>query len=380
MRPTPEQKQQFQQMAQDILQGLGEVPHQDLVLRMLASVLRVSQDDRRADLKLTASTLEEMERAFDTLELYADRRKVSIFGSARTPAEDPIYLQAQEFAEKIASRGFMVITGAGPGVMEAGNRGAGRERSFGMNITLPFEAVANPYIANDPKLLEFRYFFTRKLALVKDSHATVLCPGGFGTMDEGFEVLTLIQTGKSQPMPVILLHPPGSGFWDEWNDYVQGALVKYRMINRDDLSLFSITDSADQAVEEICRFYRRYHSMRFHQGDLILRLASPLSPAELESLNQDFADLLKSGRIEPCSPPEEAAYDAHLRQLPHLRMSFVQGRQGRLRQLIDRINQGVPADGLIPPERGEGGRLHVETDRPSAAQELPASDRTQADA
>jgi uncharacterized protein (TIGR00730 family) len=362
MQPTPEQGQHFQALAQEVLTRLRPLPHRDLILRMLSSVLRMSEDSRYADLKLTTAALEEMEHAFDVLEIYADVRKVALFGSARSPREGAIYQQALEFASLITRHDFMIITGAGPGVMAAGNEGAGRDRSFGMNICLPFETAANEYIADDPKLLEFKYFFTRKLALVKDSHAIVLCPGGFGTMDEGFEVLTLIQTGKAQPMPVVCLHPAGSGFWDEWEDYVKKALLKHDMIHPDDLSLYKITTSATQACDEIRRFYRRFHSMRYHQDQLIVRLQSPLLEGELEQLNQDFRDLLRSGRFELSSPPQDRAYDSRLNHLTHLSFPCKRGRNGRLRQLIDHLNEKAGELVAMPPERGEGGRLPVETD------------------
>lgn len=329
---------------------------------MLCSVLRMSEDGRRADLKLTAAALEEMERAFDVLEIYSDTRKVALFGSARIPSGTDIYNQTREFSELIAAREFMVITGAGPGVMAAGNEGAGRDRSFGMNITLPFETAANEFIDGDFKLLDFKYFFTRKLAFVKDSHAAVLCPGGFGTMDEGFEVLTLIQTGKAQLMPVVCLHPEGSGFWDDWDSWIKNTLLKKGMISPDDLSLYKVTTSATEARDEILRFYRRYHSMRFHEGALMLRLSSVVEDDELEELNTEFADIIVSGRIERAEPPNKENFDHHLKPLPHLRFNYRYGRSGRLRQLIDRINDRAVPTLDVPPERGEGGRLPVETD------------------
>ena len=362
MRPTPEERQRYFAMAQEIVDRLGPLPHEDLIVRMLASVLRVSEDGRRADLKLTASALEEMEQAFDTLEVYADVRKVALFGSARSRPDDPVYQQALQFAQAISERDFMVITGAGPGVMAAGNEGAGRKKSFGMNISLPFETAANEYIAGDEKLLQFKYFFTRKLAFLKDSHAVALFPGGFGTMDEGFEVLTLIQTGKAQLMPVVCLHPPGSGYWDDWDGYVRDTLLKSGMIGIDDLSFYKVTTSIQQACDEISTFYRRYHSMRFHNEDLILRLLTPVDEEELELLNQDFGDLVSEGCIQRCAPPAERAYDTQLSHLPHLRFRLQSGRYGRLRQLIDRLNQQPVEAVEMPPERGEGGRMPVETD------------------
>jgi uncharacterized protein (TIGR00730 family) len=366
VRPTPEESERYQALARELLLQLDELPHKDLVLRMLSSVLRMSKDGRRADLKLTAAALEEMEHAFDVLEMYVDVRKVAMFGSARTPPGNPIYQQARDLAAALVQNKFMVITGAGPGVMAAGNEGAGRENSFGMSIRLPHEGAANPFIADDVKHIDFKYFFTRKLAFVKDSHAVVLCPGGLGTLDEGFEVLTLIQTGKAQLMPIVCIHPEGSGFWDDWEAYIRGTLLNHGMISPDDLALFKVTSSIEEACREIVGFYHRYHSMRFHEGELLLRLTSPLQEHELAELNRDFRDLLSEGTIVPAQPPEERAYDATLKALPHLQLKFIPMRYGRLRQLIDRINSFPAPDVEVPPERGEGGRLPVETDRVSA--------------
>lgn len=362
MRPTPEERERYHHLASEVLERLDRTQHMDLVLRMLCSVLRQSEDGRYADLKLVAAALEEMERAFDVLEIYSDARKVAIFGSARSPKEGDIYRQARDFAAKIVERDFMVITGAGPGVMAAGNEGAGRERSFGMNITLPFETAANEFINHDFKLLDFKYFFTRKLAFVKDSHAVVLCPGGFGTMDEGFEVLTLVQTGKSQLMPIICLHPEGSGFWDDWDAWVRKTLLPHGMISPDDLCLYKVTTSVDEACEEISNFYHRYHSMRYHDGALLLRLSSEISQEEVDELNQAFGDILTSGQIERVAAPETSAFDRHLKPAPHLRLHYRFGRSGRLRQLVNAINAKPGPTQPLPPERGEGGRLPVETD------------------
>lgn len=363
MRPTPEERERYHDLASEVLERLDRTQHRDLILRMLCSVLRQSEDSRYADLKLVTAALEELERAFDVLEIYSDQRKVAIFGSARCPREGEIYQQAKELAARVVERDFMVITGAGPGVMAAGNEGAGRERSFGMNITLPFETEANEFINHDFKLLDFKYFFTRKLAFVKDAHAVVLCPGGFGTMDEGFEVLTLVQTGKAQLMPIVCLHPEGSGFWDDWDAWIRKTLIPHGMISEDDLSLFKVTTSVDEACDEIVQFYRRYHSMRYHEGALYLRVNSEISQEEVEELNSKFSDLLTGGRIEIASAPEKETFDRHLRAAPHLRLNYRFGRSGRLRQLVDAINaRPVPAQSR-PPERGEGGRLPVETDQ-----------------
>jgi uncharacterized protein (TIGR00730 family) len=349
-------------IARDVLARVGHQTHDQLVLRMLCCALRMSEDARQADLKLSTAALEELERAFDVLAIFSNARKVALFGSARTPKGTPIYDQAKAFGRAIAERDYMVITGAGPGVMAAGNEGAGRDNSFGMNISLPFEQSSNEFIRGDYKLLEFKYFFTRKLAFLKDSHAVVLCPGGFGTLDEGCEALTLIQTGKAQLMPLVFLHPPGSGFWDGWDQFVRKTLLENGMISPADLSLYRLTDSVDEAVEEICKFYRRFHSMRYHEGFMMMRLTTPVETEELELLNQEFADILQEGQFEQVQGPSSPQFDRYLTALPHIRFKARWGRNGRLRQMIDWLNERASEGRTLPPERGEGGRLSVETD------------------
>lgn len=362
MTPSDDERHKYHQLALEFLDRLDRTAHQDLILRMLSSVLRQSEDERQPDLKLIASTLEELEHAFDVLEIFSDARKVAVFGSARCPEDSAVYRQARDFAAEIVKRDFMVITGAGPGVMAAGNEGAGRERSFGMNISLPFETHANRFIDGDYKLLNFKYFFTRKLAFVKDSHAAVLCPGGFGTMDEGFEVLTLVQTGKAQLMPIVCLHPEGSGFWDDWHAYNQKTLIGQGFISPDDLHLYKVTTSIQEACDEIAGFYRRFHSMRYYQDALLLRLTSEVGDAELDEINTKFSDIVTKGSIERFSIPDEAPFDKHVKPLPHLRLNYRFGRSGRLRQLVNYLNSHDPTAPILPPERGEGGRLPIETD------------------
>lgn len=363
MRPDAEQAKYFNELAEKFVDQLnGDVPHKDLIERMLGSVLRMSGDARRADLKLTTAALEEMEHSFDILEEHCHARKAVIFGSARSAPEDPVYLQAKEFAHRVSEMGYMVITGAGPGVMAAGNEGAGRENSFGMGIALPFETDANEFIAGDPKMILFKYFFTRKLAFLKDSHAVVLCPGGFGTHDEGFEALTLIQTGKAQLMPVVLIQPPGYGCWERWSEYVEKTLLPKGLISPADLHLYRFTESVDEACAEIERFYRRYHSMRFEGDELLLRLSEPLSEDALEQLNDDFGDILVEGRIEETDRIPDSPFDPSLKCLPHLRLRFDRASYGRLRQMIDQINKPSTTHSPPPPDRGEGGRMPVETD------------------
>ena len=359
---SEDKRKELDRLAQKVLDQLDGVPHDDLVQRLLASVLRMSTDNRRADLKIAAAALEEMEHSFDVLELFCHRRKVSIFGSARSSTDSDIYLQAREFSTIMAQRNYMVITGAGPGVMAAGNEGAGRENSFGLGIRLPHETGSNEHIAGDIKDITFKYFFTRKLAFLKDSHAVVCCPGGFGTHDEGFETLTLIQTGKAQLMPVVCLAPEGNPFWENWDHYVRDTLLRQGMISPADLSLYKVTHSAREAAEEICHFYRRYHSYRFVDDRLVVRLTSPLTEEELAHLNSEFLDLVESGQFDPCESPHGERFDSSLESMPALTFHLKRGRYGRLREMIDWLNNCELECPDVAPEHGEGGRLPVERD------------------
>jgi uncharacterized protein (TIGR00730 family) len=313
--------------------------HPDLVFELVVSALRLAQDRAsRGDLKIANSALKEMRYAFHVFEPYRGQRKVAIFGSARTMPDDPLYEQARAFAAAMAERDWMVITGAGPGIMSAGIEGAGTENSFGVNIRLPFEASTSQFIADDPKLINFRYFFTRKLAFMKESHGFVLLPGGFGTMDEAFELLTLVQTGKSHPAPIVLLEVPGGTYWAGWRDFVEKELAGRGLISPDDLGLLRVTDDVNDAVDEIEGFYSNYHSLRFVDRALVLRLRKLPSEEELERLNEEFADIVAQGGIEvaQASPAEIADHD-HV-ELARLRFRFDRTHWARLRQLIDRLN------------------------------------------
>jgi predicted Rossmann-fold nucleotide-binding protein len=246
--------------------------------------------------------------------------------------------------------------------MEAGNEGAGRENSFGLGIRLPHETGSNPHIAGDVKDITFKYFFTRKLAFLKDSHAVVCCPGGYGTHDEGFETLTLMQTGKAQLMPVVCLAPEGNPFWINWDNYVKETLLAQGMISPADLSLYKVTQSVEEAVDEICHFYRRYHSYRFVNEKIVVRLTQPISPAELDHLNSEYSDLLEKGTVEPCESPHGKRFDQSLESLPAITFHFRWGRYGRLREMINWLNDCEVDCPDIAPEHGEGGRLPVEQD------------------
>jgi uncharacterized protein (TIGR00730 family) len=348
----------------DLLSRSGATENQDLLHQMMVTVVKLAQDQtERGDIKILNTTLKEMRYSFKMLRPYRRVRKVAVFGSARCGPDSEDYQQAVEFSRQIADLGFMVITGAGHGIMEAANLGAGRERSFGLNIRLPFEQVANPSIAGDEKLANFKYFFTRKLAFMKETHGVVCCPGGFGTHDEGLEALTLVQTGKSLLIPIVFLHPATSHFWSDWHSYNAERLLKRGMISEPDLSLYKVTDSVEEAAAEIANFYRRYHSMRYVKKDLILRLEAPLTDEEIQVLNLEFSDILKSGAIEPVTALKEEV-DPSIRHLPRLRMHYRRRAFGRLRQLVDRINSfPLPDSSYVEvPEAGAGGQIPEDMD------------------
>ncbi|OWK38527.1 LOG family protein [Fimbriiglobus ruber] len=293
----------------------------------------------RGDTKLLATALKELRYCFKVFAAYRGRRKVTVFGSARTKADHPAFRAAVAFGKEIAARGYMVITGAAAGIMEAGHVGAGRDNSFGLNILLPFEQSANPVIHGDPKLMNMRYFFTRKLMLIKESDAVVLFPGGFGTHDEACEALTLIQTGKTHLFPIVMIDEPGGTYWTRWDQFVRDELLARGYISPSDLFLYRVTDSVEEAVAEVTGFYRVYHSMRYVRGNLVLRLQHRVPPAALDRIRADFKDIAVSGTFEQTDmlPPE--ANEPTLAHLPRLVFRFDRHNHGRLRQLIDFINR-----------------------------------------
>ena len=314
--------------------------HAALMRELLTGMLKLH--DAHLDLldvKIVNRAVKELRHAFGVFNGYRDRQKVSIFGSARTPSTDPNYQLAHQFSQAIVREGFMVITGGADGIMRAAQEGAGRENSFGVNIMLPFEQGPNSTIADDPKLITFKYFFTRKLMFQKEANAIALFPGGFGTHDEGFEILTLAQTGKSDPQPIICLQAPGCDYWDDWSAFVTRQLLKRKLINEEDMSLFTIVNSADAAVSQILRFYRRYHSMRFVGRELVMRLKQTITPEQLEQLRDRFSDLLSEGTFELHGPLAEELDEPALRDLPRLVFTFNRRNAGRLRQLISHLNE-----------------------------------------
>jgi hypothetical protein len=293
----------------------------------------------RGDAKLLASAFKELRYCFKVFAPYRDRKKITIFGSARTKPDHPAYLAAVQFGKAMAEAGFMVITGAAAGIMEAGHVGAGRDNSFGLNILLPFESSANPVILDDPKLMNLRYFFTRKLVFIKESDAVALFPGGFGTHDEAFETLTLIQTGKSHIFPLVLVDEPGGTYWKVWQTFVEEALLKPGYISPQDRAFYTITDSIEEAVREVTQFYRVYHSMRYVRQDLVLRLNAKLSAAALARLGHEYADIISEGGLQQTDALPAEANEPTLAHLPRLKFRFDRHNHGRLRLLIDAINR-----------------------------------------
>ena len=313
--------------------------NQDNVADIIENALKLLKDVKDSgDVRVIQTALRELRFAFKLFAPYAHVRKVTMFGSARTHPTRQEYQQGVEFGRKIAAAGFMVITGAGPGIMQAGHEGAGPEKSFGVNIRLPWEQSANPVIREDKKLVTFKYFFTRKLIFIRHSDAIALFPGGFGTMDEGYEALTLMQTGKSQLMPLVLVDRPGGTFWKTWDKHVREHLLRDQLISPDDLNLYQITDDVDQAVRLITRFYRNFHSSRFVRELFVIRLKHAPSDSALEALNEDFADINLGGHIKRIEPtPEEAGDNDHL-ELTRIAFKFNRKDYGRLRQMIDVLN------------------------------------------
>ncbi len=313
----------------------------DLMFGIVASGLRLGLDGvGRGDLKLVNAALREFARAFRLFAPYKGIRKVGIFGSSRAREADPEYELTKRFANEIVERGWMVITGAGPGLMQAAQEGAGREHSFGLNIVLPFANPPNRTIAADPKLLNFRYFFTRKVTFLKESDAVVLVPGGFGTLDEAFELLTLVQTGKSELRPVVMLDHPGGTYWSGWHEFVEKHLAERGLIAMDDMNLLSLKTSVPEAADEITRFYRNYQSQRYVGDLLVLRLLRAPTASQLEALRREFADLLKAGAtFEVIQPLPAEVADEDMLHLSRLAFRFSRRSYGRLRKFVDVLNE-----------------------------------------
>lgn len=330
----------FDEMIENLIRTAEGIGRPELVREMIIASLKAGQEaDEGADLKLMNSTLKEMRFTAKVFSPYRNVRKVTVFGSARTLPDDPMCGMARQFGKRLAEAGYMVITGGGGGIMEAVNQGAGHEHSFGVNIRLPFEEKPNPVIEGNPRSINYKYFFNRKVAFLKESDAVALFPGGFGTLDEAMETLTLVQTGKRNPMPLVLVETPGSSYWTHVIRFLEEELLSHHYICPSDFSLFERVDSVEAAVGKIRHFYRRYHSLRYVRGQLVIRLASPLDGGAVAALEERFRDLLlPGGRIAPSGALDEEREDADEVALPRLAIDFNRRDFGRLRSLIDAIN------------------------------------------
>jgi uncharacterized protein (TIGR00730 family) len=310
-----------------------------LIEEMIVTALKMARDEMGvADLKLINRSLKEMRYAAKIFARYSQFRKVVVFGSARISSDAPESKVAENFARAMVSHDYMVITGGGEGIMGAAQRGAGREHSFGLNIRLPFEQQANEIIEGDPKLINFNYFFDRKLNFVKESHAFALFPGGFGTMDETFEILTLMQTGKARIIPIVLLDRPGGTYWETWLRFLTEHLFKLGLVSLEDFSFFKIAHDVDEAEREILQFYKVYHSARWVGEQLVLRICQPLSKNAVADLNKNFSDLLREGAIVQGSALRQEKNEPEIWNLPRLILTPYRNNFGRFRQLIDAMN------------------------------------------
>jgi uncharacterized protein (TIGR00730 family) len=326
-------------MIRQLVKGVASGRSADYLEAMIETALHLGEDNASlADLKLISRSMHEIRNAAAVFQKYSGVRKVAVFGSARTRAEEPDFQLAREFARRIVEENFMIITGGGDGIMGAAQQGAGAQKSFGLNIRLPFEQHANAVIQGDPKLIDFNYFFARKLSFVKETSAFVLFPGGFGTMDEGFEVLTLLQTGKTSLVPIILMDRPNGYYWETWRRFLDNDLLELGLISKSDFHLFTITHDMDRAVNEIKQFYKVFHSYRWVRDDMVIRLNKRLTPLALEKLNDQFDLLLSSGHIIQRDALPEEADDHSTAGLPRLVLTPIKREFALLRMLINAIN------------------------------------------
>ncbi len=317
--------------------GADKTP--ELIEEMIVTALKIGRDQMGvADLKLINRSLKELRYAAKVFAPYANIRKIAVFGSARTAPEAISFQMAEQFGREIIKRNFMVITGGGDGIMGAAQKGAGREHSFGLNIRLPFEQRANPIIDGDGKLINFNYFFTRKLNFVKETHALALFPGGFGTMDEGFEVLTLMQTGKARIIPMVLLDQPDGTYWETWMKFVRDDMFNLGYVSSEDFSLFKLCHSVEQAVEEVVQFYKIYHSARWVGDQLVMRINRRLSDQAVAQLNEKFADIVREGEIVQSRALSQEKNEPEIWELPRLVLKPHRRDFGRFRILIDAVN------------------------------------------
>jgi len=323
-----------------LMENAEGIRRPEYVREMIIASLKAGQEDvETADLKLMNTTLKEMRFTSKVFGPYRNVRKVTVFGSARTQPGDPMYKMAKLFGKKLAEAGFMIITGGGGGIMQAANEGAGSEHSFGVNIRLPFEQKLNPVIKDNPRQITYKYFFNRKVAFLKETDAVALFPGGFGTLDEAMETLTLVQTGKRNPLPLVLVDDPDCPFWTHLINLLEEELLARNYICPSDFALFERVSSVDAAVEKIQHFYRRYHSMRYVDGRLVIRLLSKLSSDDIQKLRDQFYDiLLPKGSITASGALQAEMEDEDVIHLPRLVIDFNRKNFGRLKSLIDSIN------------------------------------------
>lgn len=345
MRPYELGNVELDERVRQLVADSGEGANQDLIAEMVTTVLKLHRDRAgRGDLKLVNTALKEMRYSLVTFARHFEP-KVTIFGSARIDSSDPNYVLANDFATLMANKGWGVITGAGPGIMEAGSKGAGREHSYGVNIRLPFEPDSNSYIEPE-RTVNYKYFFTRKLTFVKESAAFALFPGGFGTLDESFELFTLIQTGKSDLHPIVLMEAPGTGYWPPLLEFCSNVLVRKGLISPPDMDLFTLTSDPHDAAHILLAFYSNYHSQRYVDRRLILRLQQAPDPETLEQINEEYSDILVSGTIDVVEPSPAEIADGDALDRARLGLHFDRRSFGRLRLLVDRLNQLV-----VTPER-----------------------------
>src|SRR5438067_79612 len=325
----------FDERVRELVEDWGTEKTPELIEEMIVTALKIARDEMGvADLKLINRSLKELRYAAKVFADYKGVRKVAIFGSARTAPETPVWRMAEEFGREIVKQKFMVITGGGDGIMGAAQKGAGRENSFGLNIRLPFEQRANPIIEGDGKLINFNYFFTRKLNFVKETHALALFPGGFGTMDEGFEVLTLMQSGKARIIPMVLLDMPKGKYWETWMKFVRDDMFKLGYLSPDDFSLFKLCHSVSEAVDEIVQFYKNYHSVRWVGRELVLRICRRLPDKAMVEINKKLADIVREGKIVQGNALAQEQNEPEIAHLPRLILRPHRRDFGRFRELI----------------------------------------------
>jgi uncharacterized protein (TIGR00730 family) len=326
----------------DLTADVAEGKAARLIEEMIDTSLGFGRDNASiGEIKLMNRALRELRHAASVFAKYNRVRKVAVFGSARTGEDQEEYKQAESFGKKIVEHGYMVITGGGDGIMGAAQKGAGAEKSFGLNIRLPFEQSANPTIHGDPKLINFNYFFTRKLNFAKETNAFALFPGGFGTHDEGFEILTLMQTGKMPIVPVVMLDRQNGHYWETWRRFVTNDLLHKGLISESDFNLFHVTYDVDEAVKQITDFYRNLHSYRWVREKMVIRIQRPITKEALESLNDRFANMLSVEKIEQVDPLPEESDDVHLQNLPRLVLTPHKREFGKFRLLLNAINESA---------------------------------------